>query len=260
MSAVKDRLGAGIGVLLLAGCGMSPAGSHPETPSADPVAEIEPERAIAQVSCGGAGFPAALLDESGNAETLSDPAAEALRRHLGQPGPDFAWLPDAGWREVVRTDSQVVYLADAEPGGDSPYAEVTVQREGDRWSVGGWGQCRLQADVGPDLGLATFRVDPAAVLDPAEAEIPVLVTEQACNSGGNALGRIVDPIIVLGNDAITVIFAVRPRGGGQDCQGNPETPYRLTLPEPLGERALLDSSAVPPRDATLCPDTGSCAP
>jgi hypothetical protein len=71
-------------------------------------------------------------------------------------------------------------------------------------------------------------------------------------------GRIVEPTIVAGDDIVTVILAVRPRRGAHDCQSNPETPFLLELPEPLGERTLLDGSYVPARDATICPDAGMC--
>ena len=241
-----------VSALLLVGCNAAPRASPSVVPS-----ELDP---VEQVSCGGHGFPAALLEEPGSAETSDDPAAEVLRRHLAEPGPDSAWLPDTGWREVIRTDTEVAYVADAEPGTDPPYAEVTVTHDGDGWQIGGWGQCRLQADVGPQLGLASFRVDPATELGPLLTEIPVLVTERACNSGEDARGRIADPTILLTDAAVTVVFAVRPRDGGHDCPSNPETPHLLRLPEPLGDRSLFDGSEVPPRDATLCAEHGICPP
>jgi hypothetical protein len=217
-------------------------------------------RAIADVSCGGPGFPISLLDEPGHAETLDDPAAEALRTRLAGSSADLLDMPDTGWREVARTDTEVRYVADALPGADPPYVEISVMRDGDEWRVAGWGQCRLQASVGPGLGLASFRVPPEFELAPDVTEVPVLVTERACNSGQDARGRIVEPRIILSDDAVTVVVAVRPREGEQDCQSNPETPHLLVLPEPLGERALLDGSEIPPRDATTCADVGFCPP
>lgn len=248
-------------VALLAGCtsaGMSPSSgdlpraSHPEAGASAPRALIE------QVSCGGPAFPLRLLDEPGRAETFADPAAQALRRHLAEPGADFEWLPDAGWREVVRTETEVVYIGVAAPGTDPPYAEVSVSRDGDGWRVTGWGQCRLRADAGAGLGPASFRVAPGNDLTPEMTEIPVLITELACNTGQDARGRIGEPRIMLSVDAITVVFSVRPRAGGQDCQSNPETPHLLVLPEPLGDRALLDGSEIPAGDATVCGEPHDC--
>jgi hypothetical protein len=107
------------------------------------------------------------------------------------------------------------------------------------------------------MGIASFRVEPAA-LDPAATEIPVLVTERACNSGEDARGRIVVSAIRADDDAVTVTLAVRTRGGAQSCPSNPETPFVLELEEPLGDRQLLDGSSIPARDATVCPDIAMC--
>ena len=104
------------------------------------------------------------------------------------------------------------------------------------------------------MGIASFRVAPDVALDPEANEIAVLVTERACNSGEDARGRIVVAAIDEDDDSMTVTLAVRPRGGAQECPSNPETPFLLELPAPIGERVLLDGSSVPPRDATVCPD------
>lgn len=240
---MKNRIVSLLAALLLGGC-----------------AQMADPPPIAEVSCGGPGFPLSVLDEPGHAERLDDPAAQALRNHLAQSGPDFTWLPDTGWREVARTDTEVHYVADAVPAADPPYVAVSVMRDGDDWRIAGWGQCRLQPSVGPGLGLASFRVAPDVELVPGLAEIPVLVTERACNSGQDARGRIVGPQVVAADDAITVVFAVRPRGGDQECPSNPETPHLLVLPEPIGNRTLLDGSEIPPRDATKCAGDGLCPP
>ena len=83
-----------------------------------------------------------------------------------------------------------------------------------------------------------------------------LARERACASGTSALGegRILAPQIVSGADAILVTILVRQRPGAQECQGNPDFPLAIVLPEALGERDLLDGSEIPPRDATVVPD------
>ncbi len=118
----------------------------------------------------------------------------------------------------------------------------------------------LQPDAGSDLHRASFRVAPDVELTPDLTEIEVLVTERACNSGEDASGRIEEPVVTLGAESVTVVFAVRPRGGAQECPSNPETPYVLVLAEPLGDRVLLDGSEMPPRDATECGDISACPP
>ena len=210
------------------------------------------------MTCGGGpGFSGDLLVDPGGAENGADPAAVALRTHLATDHVEIDWIPDAGWIEVSRTDAEVLYLA-RNPEAKSSWFFASVGRDGDTWEVDGWGGCDLQPDVGPGMGIASFRVAPDAELDPAAREIPVLVTERACNSGEDARGRIVVASIDESDDSVTVTFAVRPRGGGQECPSNPETPFVLELPAPLGDRVLQDGSSVPPRDATLCPDIAMC--
>lgn len=101
---------------------------------------------------------------------------------------------------------------------------------------------------------ATWWVDSTLIpLAPETTEIKGFVMETACASGQSPEGRVNQPIVEYGADAVTVTFTVTPRPGGQDCQGNPEFPITLTLTEPLGERALLDGGTTPPRDATTTP-------
>jgi len=46
-----------------------------------------------------------------------------------------------------------------------------------------------------------------------------------------------------------VTFAVsEPEGNPQTSPSNPATRVTVTLPEPLGSRALLDGSTLPPRE------------
>jgi hypothetical protein len=234
-----------VAALVLSACGA------PLPPAVGP-------RAADGLTCGGGpSFPAAVLDGPVGAEDGPGPAAEALRRHLATDHIEMDWLPDAGWIEVSRTDSLVLYLArDLAAGGT--WLHVSVGREGEEWEVDGWGGCSLQPDLGPGLGIASFRVAPAEDLDATATEIPVRVTERACNSGEDARGRIVVAAIDEGDDSVTVTFAIRLRLGAQTCPSNPETPFVLELPEPLGDRSLLDGSSIPPRDATTCPDIAMC--
>lgn len=210
------------------------------------------------MTCGGGpSFSAEALEGPGGAENGADPAAVALRQHLATDHIDIDWIPDAGWIEVSRTDADVLYLA-PDPAAEGSWYFASVGLDADGWEVDGWGGCPLQPDVGPGMGIASFRVAPDEELDPAAIEIAVLVTERACNSGEDAEGRIVVAEIDEADDSVTVTFAVRPRGGAQECPSNPETPFVLALPDPLGDRVLLDGSSVPPRDATVCPDIALC--
>lgn len=218
--------------------------------SSAPAPADEPESA--RVNCGGGpSFDPEVLDQPGGAELAEDPAAAALRAHLATDHIEMDWLPDAGWIVVARTDRSVQYVA---KGDGAEQFLVTVELQGGEWTVGGWSGCSLQPEIPLGAGLAMFRVAPHETLTPDTIEVDVRVTEMACNSGQDARGRILPPTITLSAEAATVVMTVRPRGGGQDCPSNPETPFLLVLPEPLGDRSLLDGSEIPPRNATECPD------
>jgi hypothetical protein len=101
---------------------------------------------------------------------------------------------------------------------------------------------------------ATWWVDSGLLpLAPETTKIQATLIETACASGQAPEGRVGDPVIFYGPDAVIVVVPVTPLEGTQDCQGNPEFPVEITLSEPLGERALLDGSSNPPRDATTTP-------
>jgi hypothetical protein len=108
----------------------------------------------------------------------------------------------------------------------------------------------VEARVGP----ARWWVDPeAAPPTTTSTAIHAMVLEQSCASGDSPEGRIEPPAIELTDTTVTVTYSVRHKVGGQDCQGNPPLAVELTLPEPLGNRALLDGSETPPRDASRVP-------
>ena len=241
--------------LLIGGCGpasLSTAVPEPPPGTTPSSADAAPEPDVARVTCGGPSFDLAALDQAGGTElNVRDPAAVALRTHLTEGGIEAEWLPDNGWIEVSRTATMVQYVA--QDVGAQLY-NATVELNDGRWTIGGWAECALQPEVAPGVGLALFRIAPAQEVTKETTEIDVLVTEMACNSGEDARGRILEPRIILAADMVTVVMTVRPRGGAQNCPSNPETPFLLVLPEPLGDRTLLDGSEIPARDATVCPE------
>lgn len=230
--------------LLLTACASQPL---PEQPPDD--VESAFRRAFPLVTCGGPpGFDPELLERPGDAERGDGPIAATLRSALVEAEGDV--LPDAGWIEVARSDEMVKFIAS---GGRGPgLAIVTIQQNDGQWLPDGSGRCDVLPDVREGLDLAKFRVAPGEELSRETREVDVLVLEMRCNSGEDAADRIVEPTVVAGDDAVIVVFATVPRGGAHDCQANPETPSVLVLPEPLGDRVLLDGSEIPARDATEC--------
>jgi hypothetical protein len=235
-------------VLLISGCRLtggappgdgSPGGAPSSTGSSDP--------AISRVTCDDLTFDLAVLSQPGGAENGDDPAAAALRDHLAS-GMETDFLPATGWIEAVRTESQVLFIAPVEGG----VARVDMELDAGQWRASGWGGCTLRPEIPLGTNIATFRVAPGETLTPETTELDVLVTEVECNSGEDARGRVREPAVIRSPESVTVIFTVVARPGGHDCQSNPETPFRLVLPEPLGDRVLLDGSQIPPRDAMEC--------
>ncbi len=103
-------------------------------------------------------------------------------------------------------------------------------------------------------GPATWWVAGGAPLAPETTEIDGILMETSCASGQSPEGRVNDPVIDYGAEAVTVTFTVvPPPGDAHDCPSNPEFPVTITLSEPLGERQLLDGGSTPPRDATTTP-------
>ncbi len=106
-----------------------------------------------------------------------------------------------------------------------------------------------EARVGP----AAWWVDPTTTPLATATTIRALVREAACAGGKTPENRVEPPQIDVTNAAITIAFEVRLRPGVQDCQGNPPFPVTIKLPEPLGNRPLLDGGSDPPRNAMSPP-------
>jgi hypothetical protein len=127
---------------------------------------------------------------------------------------------------------------------------VAFMRTGDGgWALERMGQCDLHVVLpDPEVEVADWWPDPDRATEAGATSLPILVLERACASGQDATGRILEPSITSTDVAVIVILAVRHREGGQDCPGNPPTPFLLRLPEPLGGRILLDGGVVPPAE------------
>lgn len=105
---------------------------------------------------------------------------------------------------------------------------------------------------------ASWKLAPGQQVGPTSEQLEVLVTRVGCNSG--VTGQVVEPRIEVNSDRVIVTFVVTPgEPGSADCQGNPEVPFRLTLPEPLGNRALADGQCLTNDDVAstaFCADGG----
>jgi len=106
--------------------------------------------------------------------------------------------------------------------------------------------CGEVASVGATSDAPLARWQLAEPPRPGETALSLLVQEIECASGQSAEGRIVTPEIDYLEDEVVITIRVERRSPGEDCPGNPDTPYTLELEEPVGTRTLLDGSQTPP--------------
>ena len=109
-----------------------------------------------------------------------------------------------------------------------------------------------------DTAAASWKIAPGEEVGPTSKQLQVLVTRVGCNSG--VTGNVEEPEIEVNSDRVIVTFVVTPgEPGSADCQGNPDVHFRLTLPEPLGSRALADGQCLTNDDVAstaFCADGG----
>jgi hypothetical protein len=188
-------------------------------------------------------FPPSALDGPAGELDHEDPATAALVKMLARQKPPAG---PTGWRVLARTDDEVLF------GHGQPPALVTVtMRRGTRRE--GW----ISVSVVREPPLRTtrdgvrasgWRLDPTREPGAQDTIIRVLVTEQTRAGGARAERRLQTPDLHVREDELVLTMFVTPRGGiQQPSASNPETAARIQLPEPLGERALVDGALYDPR-------------
>lgn len=236
----------GVALALLQGCGdavLRVPGAPQRLLPADP-AHYQP---MARLLCGT--FPLSGLDSPTGAQNEHGPEFDALRRAVSSSREGYG---DDTWRFVQRTPNRAVFVAQLE----NAWACIVVGPQGDEWTTLEESEtAELDIVLSDELGAARWK--PASGKPPPDAtQLDVLVSEQECASGSYATGRIAPPLVEYRPETLTVTFGIRRFRsllGGITCQSNPWTPAILTLPEPIGDRTLLDGSVYPPTLATANP-------
>lgn len=97
------------------------------------------------------------------------------------------------------------------------------------------------AQPSPGGATATWRLAPGAEPDAAATSIDVLVTRLDCNNG--LTGTVDDPTVEVLASEVVITITVSP-GPPQvaDCRGNDEVLATVRLPQPLGDRPLVDGA------------------
>jgi hypothetical protein len=157
-----------------------------------------------------------------------------------------AFWPQEGWQLLYESQREAILVTSFE--GNLAY--MFLDRDGDEWVWGGSSMsgdpCELQYALPADLNTVEWRLDPSAPEPgPDTTELNVLLTERECVSGQEIGDRLIGPQIVITDTDLRMVFAAEPPPGDAfNCQGNPESPYTVMLPERLGDREIIDGPAI----------------
>ena len=232
--------------LLVAACGFG-APTTPANPTPSPTEP--PIAARFGIRCiGGLTFDPALLGTPGIAETEPDDAAAALRAFALQHA--AAGVPQRGWIRVAQTNERAEFLSRSPD--DTTWELAAFTNAGGSWSISHAGPCDLEVAAPEGMGRAEWWIDPGHPAPRATDTILHLqVLEIECASGRPPVGRVEGPVIRFTETDVEIAVFVRRQPGPQECPGNPALQVDVALPEPLGERRLVDAAVFPPREPLL---------
>lgn len=197
------------------------------------------------VSCpSGPSFPVSALSDIPDLSD-ADPGGVAAAIAPFLQSEEGAYWPQEGWRMLHQTDDEVLLVHQGSDG----LSFMSVEREGGQWDWSGasgpGGECPLQYTVPEGLNTVEWHLDPSAPPPgPDETRIAVVLNERECVSGQPIGERLVGPQVVVTDTRVHIAFAAQPPPGDAfDCQGNPDIPFTVELPEPLGDRVLVEGLA-----------------
>jgi hypothetical protein len=201
------------------------------------------------VECANVQFRLSALDEPADFEQSPGDLADALRHELatapeGMPGTNH----ETGWR-VLAYEDDVAHLA----AGTPPLEYLSFRNEGGRWvwagSSGAGEPCEPRRAVPAEVAAVRWWLDadhPAP--GPSDTELNILVGTAECTSGEPVGDRLLEPQIDVTDHEVVIGLAARPLpAGGYTCPGIPPEPVVIELPEPLGNRAVVDTFDLAPR-------------
>lgn len=208
---------------------------------------------------GGLPFPAALALAAGEPLDAADPAVAALivqidrgrqqaqpprlLRPKRRPEPMTVTEKLAGWRELARTDGEVLFGRGLAPR----LLTVAARRvRGDRWEPLGASNSRPLRAVRDGVRASSWRLDPSTPPRPDQLELRVLVTERTMATGTPVADRLLAPELYIDAQRALLRVYVRPLEGYVGRTSRHETPVVVLLPEPLGSRSAVDGALYEP--------------
>ncbi len=208
---------------------------------------------------GGLPFPPAGLTAPAGGLDPEDPAVVALLTYIArQKAPRTASLPwrrgsggagsapsTAGleqWRVLARTDDEALFARGRPPRMVTVAAKRESRRKG--WGPVGSSAGRHLRVARDGVRASAWRLDPTQEQDLSTEEtvLRLLVTEQTWSGGTRADGRLQAPDLHIGAEELVLRMYVTPQQGFQTRLPNPETPVRVVLPEPIGDRFVVDGA------------------
>jgi hypothetical protein len=196
----------------------------------------------------GAGLPfepSAIHEPAGQLDP-ADPPAGALAAQLSRqkPAADGSLSRLEEWRFLARAENEVLF------GRGLPPRMITVamRRDGrrDSWSSVAVTKFETLRRTRDGVRASSWQLDPTQQLTPDDTILRMLVTEQTRSGGELAHKRLLAPDLYEGDDELMVAMFVTPKQGVQMPSGTLETPVRVQLPSPVGERLLVDGALYQP--------------
>jgi hypothetical protein len=182
----------------------------------------------------GAGLPFSPLVLEQRPEPLdsTDPAVSALAEHLAG---EFA-----GWRLLARSDTEALFGQ-----GLPPELVTAVVREDPKrgtWSCVSKTSRRALRATRDGIRASSWHLDEGVGLSVEDIVLRVCVTEQTYAAGRRADGRVLAPDLYENEHELVLTMYVRPETGFQMRTPNPETPVRVALAHPVGNRKVIDGA------------------
>lgn len=198
-----------------------------------------------QVSCEGLPFdPISAFSSPTGVERTNSPQVRAMKKFIGGVG-DEEFVRRHDWRLLNQTPGIAEY-ASGRLGGELEY--ILVQKSRGHWHFSTYSSNCEPASVRRGVTAITWTLDPKQPqLSPRTRKISVYLGPGECNDGKSQNDRLQKPEFREQNGALLMALWLRPVSPGyHNCVGTIEPPVVIRLPEPLGNRRLLDGGTYPP--------------
>lgn len=210
------------------------------------------------VLCQGNEVPVQALEDPRPASELSPDAVPALDGRGVSDFDPLDWLIAQESGDRVMLMDELAVPADDGRGDIREYRYLVVSTEAmpaqpgeSGWAVVESSTCSPTLDLG-ELDTARVSLDPSSPPAPESDRLALLVTEVACNSGQDAVGRVELVERAETESTVELVIGVRPSGAQEaSCQANPATPFTVDLERPLGDRVILNAGVVPARQISV---------